>query len=414
MNNFTTQQARRNLLKMLARGATSAPLFHAGLLGSGLGLANAANANAAVKNVIFVFIPGGTPGRARAYFTPDSQLNLKPCTAPLESVKQECVFFSGADMNYSGHGLAQTALGAFSAPKTLDLALADVIGGQSLLSSMRLGVLSTDTSISAVNQWNIRRDVITDPVRAFDLMRSQQAAHAPLDIQAQQKQLEINLKAIQALQSQLGSFASTRLQSNLDAISQLQSEITPPGFFPGCDLQQIPDTAGAVSTTNPSNLNILWERQADNAVTAIKCGITRVVTLLMGGDDENIIPTGFNYNLAQAANSFPSSEFVRFRAALTGLFAQLIQKLQTTTDINGVPLLDSTLVVQVTNMADTSDNTGYDAPFMFAGGGSRIRRGQVAAVRNHGQVLDTVAQAMGVYGMIPAYSQEGPAPGVVV
>ena len=53
---------------------------------------------------------------------------LKACTAPFETVKNQCVFFSGVNVMKKdgvdgGHGLAQRVLGGFNAPNTIDFAL---------------------------------------------------------------------------------------------------------------------------------------------------------------------------------------------------------------------------------------------------------------------------------------------------
>lgn len=409
------QKKRRQLLKMMASGAVSAPLINTGLLTAGAGFAHTARAATSVKNVIFVFIPGGAPGGASATITPDAAFNLKAASAPLEAVKNECVFFSNTAMDgFAGHGLPQTALGGLTkAPKTIDLALGDALGGNTPFKSIQLGVLSRDTSVSAVSNWT-RTPVITDPARAFEILRTGSALYGT-GFNQQQKQLDINLKAVQQLQQQLGNFAGARLQANQDAITQLQAELSPEGFGPGCDLQQQSWPAESINPNDGQQFTRLWELQTNNAVTAIKCGLTHVVTLLMGNDEEDFVATGFNYSYATAANAFPSPrEFIAYRAYLSQRLAHLIQQLQTTTDINGIPLLDSTLVVQVTNMGDTSVNTSYDAPFMIAGGGSAIRRGQVVRAPLHTQVLDTVAQAMGLYGTIAPYSAAGPVAGVVV
>ncbi|MEJ2694719.1 MAG: hypothetical protein P8166_17255, partial [Candidatus Thiodiazotropha sp.] len=79
----------------------------------------------------------------------------------------------------------------------------------------------------------------------------------------------------------------------------------------------------------------------------------------------------------------------------------------------GGKLIDSTLVVQVTDMGDGSSHTATDAAFMFAGGGSAVNRGSIVSVPNHFRLLDTVAQYMGVYGVIGGYDPNGPASGIL-
>lgn len=408
------QSNRRQLLKMMASSTVSAPLIKTGLLTASAGFASVVKAASSIKNVVFVFIPGGAPGGASRSITPDAAFNLKPASAPLEPVKDECVFFSNTDMEgYAGHGLPQNSLGGLTKSfKTIDLALGEVIGGTTPFSSIQLGVLAGNTSVSSAN-WK-KSLVISDPTRAFEILRSVQASNNP-ELQKQRTQLEINLRAAQQLQQQLGGFADARLQANVDAIAQLQADLPIGGYGPSCDLQQHAWPDEAINPNDGQAFTRLWELQTGNAVTAIRCGLTRVVTMIMGNDEDDFTATGFNYTYAAAANAFGTDrEYTAYRAYLSERLAYLIQQLKITTDINGAPLLDSTLVVQVTNMGDTSINIGSNAPFMIAGGGNAIQRRQVVKAPLHTQVLDTVALAMGAYGIIAPYSAAGPIPGVVV
>ena len=103
-----------------------------------------------------------------------------------------------------------------------------------------------------------------------------------------------------------------------------------------------------------------------------------------------------------------------YRRYFSERVAYLIQRLKDTDDPAGGKLIDSTLVVQVTDMGDGSSHTGEDAAYMFAGGGSAVKKGQIVTASNHHRLLDTVAQYMGVQGVIPNYDPNGAQPGILV
>ncbi|WP_428241711.1 hypothetical protein, partial [Gynuella sp.] len=106
--------------------------------------------------------------------------------------------------------------------------------------------------------------------------------------------------------------------------------------------------------------------------------------------------------------------YAEYRTYFSERMAHLIERLKTEDDPNGGKMIDSTLVVQVTDMGDGGSHTGVDAAFMFAGGGSAVNRGTIIPADNHHQLLDTAAEYMGVHGVISSYSGTGPVSGVLV
>ena len=139
------QQQRRGFLKTLTQAGLSLPLVQASGLGAGMLLGRQAYGAVGAKRVIFVYAPDGTPGGASNSFTPDANMVLKACTTPLETVKNQCVFFSGVNVMKKdgvdgGHGLAQRVLGGFNAPNTIDFALEETIGAASPFGVIHAGV----------------------------------------------------------------------------------------------------------------------------------------------------------------------------------------------------------------------------------------------------------------------------------
>ncbi|MEJ2427077.1 MAG: DUF1552 domain-containing protein, partial [Candidatus Thiodiazotropha sp.] len=135
---------RRNFLKFIGKIGLSMPLLQASSLGAGMLLSRQAlSAGNSLRKVIFIYIPDGTPNGASYSFLPDENMELKVCSAPLEDVKNECVFFKDVEIiGGGGHSGAQRVLGAFAkgVSGSIDLALEETVGAVSPVASLRLGV----------------------------------------------------------------------------------------------------------------------------------------------------------------------------------------------------------------------------------------------------------------------------------
>ena len=198
---------RRNFLKFVAKTGISIPVLQASTLAMGVVSSRFAEAQTAtnkIKRVVFVFIPGGTPGHASYTFTPtgsDGALVMKQCSQPMDAYKQNCIFVSKAAIvagndPAGGHGLTFRVLGAFNGNgTTVDNVLAQsAVGASSRFGSLRLGVIANsatgatlDCSISSVNIWP-QSTYVSDPRTVFNSLFTGDASTGTT---AQQQQLKI-------------------------------------------------------------------------------------------------------------------------------------------------------------------------------------------------------------------------------
>jgi hypothetical protein len=154
----------------------------------------------------------------------------------------------------------------------------------------------------------------------------------------------------------------------------------------------------------------------------MRCNITRVGVLQMGDTQAafNIpgvanVPSNVS-DLHGTVHSGTVSYFEEYRSALSQKMTFLINKLKTTDDGFGGKMIDTTLVIHITDMSNGMNHEGNDAPFFLAGGGTAVQRGKVIAMGNatHHRLLDTAAQYMGVYGSIKPYDKAGPISGILI
>ncbi|WP_027328592.1 DUF1552 domain-containing protein [Marinimicrobium agarilyticum] len=410
--------SRRRFLKFLGTTGISLSALQATSLGAGLLLGRQAQAQGAeTRRVIFVYIPDGTPGGASQSFLPSDDLTLQRCSTPFESVKDQCIFFRDTEIvGGGGHGLTQRVLGAFApgVKGTLDLALEGVVGATSPVASLRLGIRSRGVDPISARGYAGVTDFQDNPRSAFDRLFGGTVDTSPIGERREKKLLEINRLALQSIQSRLGQYERERLEQHQEGIAKLNADIenaangaAPPGCL---NPTFNPDGLSEVMTDDAFTEQ--FALQTENVVLAMSCNITRVATMQMGTHQADFSVNNIDGDYHGSIHSGNAAWYEEYRTYFSQRVSHLIQRLAETDAPEGGKLIDSTLVVQITDMGNGDAHTGTDAPYMMAGGGSAVRRGRVVTAGNHHQLLDTAAEYMGVYGVIPAYS-DSPAEGIL-
>ncbi|MEJ2044957.1 MAG: DUF1552 domain-containing protein [Reinekea sp.] len=428
------QMKRRSFLKFIGQAGISLPVLQASGLGAGLMLSRQAMAAGETpRRVIFIYVPGGTPNGGSNTYLPDSDFNLKSCSQPLDNVKDECVFFKDVEIvGGGGHGLTPRVLGAFGDNNkgSIDLALEDTIGATSPIASLRLGVMATagsnSTPVSA-RGWTVVTDIQDNPQTAFDRLFGGSVDSSPIGTKRDLLRLSANKQALKSLKGKLGVYEQQRLDQHLASINKLSQDITnassSDGGIAGCS-NVLFNPNGYATEQVKANFTHLFDLQVENALLALKCELTKVVTIQIATDAAAFSAPGLDSDYHSSIHSGSLAFYESYRIYLSERVAHLIKRLQEEDDGNGGRMIDSTLVVQVTETADGSQHSaggqdvkgvGGHAPFMFAGGGSAINRKSIVSASNHHRILDVVTDYMGVQGTIGLYDSgsTGTVPGVL-
>lgn len=326
---------RRRALK----GAAAATVLSLGSRGNAL----IAAPPASPRRVVFVYVPGGA---VRDLWHPDicgSNLVLKAMSAPLEPVKHLCTFFDKLEVANAGHGLTPKCLGldySTGNTTTLDMLLNERLAGQVPIPVLNLAVMNTELeTVSMVDGQVV--PYWSDPIRAYaNVFAGDSLSKGVLDKGFDR---DINL-----------------IQDDFDSLANLQIEL---------------------------------------GTLALGRNKSRVVSLMLGDHQCDFGVKGLTApSYHQAIAAYPLEAYVEYRAYLAKKLAYLIQLLQATPDEYGRSLLDSTLVVQVSDMGDAREHTGGNSPYLFAGGSDFVRNIHSfdAQGRNQYDLLDTVAAVMGM------------------
>jgi hypothetical protein len=151
-------------------------------------------------------------------------------------------------------------------------------------------------------------------------------------------------------------------------------------------------------------MQVWGKSQADIIVAALACGITKVATLQLGSEAGNW--SGHNTVYTQddhgAAHSTPNdTAFVELQRYMSDVPAYLINKLRITNGPDGQPLINSTVVVQVSCMGNGRTHEPANGPFIVATQMPGFIKGFSA--RQGGDVYDlngAIPKGMGLTGVV--------------
>lgn len=409
------QMDRRSFLKTVVGAGLSMKFLAGSTFATGMMLSRSAQASTAgIKRVVCVFIPGGAPVVGTNLWLPSTDLVLPQTTAPLESVKDKCIFFKNATISDSsgaqtgGHGNTSKAFAGMGVSNSFDVEMERSMGAVSSFPSLLLGVQSNGHG-SATKKDSSEVNYQDNPIAAFErVFGSSATPSGSIEIQRQQNILDLHTAELNELKKVLGTAEQNRLEEHLASVEKIQSRLIAAADAEVSEMCSEPvwNTGGfSYDSTNKTRFTIESELQMDTAVLALSCGMTNVVSIMLGNhQSEHAIPTlNFTGDYHQSIHGGQAGAYEETRTYLSERLAYLIEKLASATDENGESLLDSTLVIQSTDMGDGNAHSSVDAPVMMAGGGSALNGGSVVECGAHTNVFDTATEILGLTGSVPQF-----------
>ncbi|BCE00564.1 DUF1552 domain-containing protein [Marinicellulosiphila megalodicopiae] len=395
MKNLKTKQQvqRRNFLKASA-GVATMPTSAIGL--NVLSTQAMAATDSPIKRVVFVYVPfGAYPGTH--LFNNDSELQ-EGCE-PLENHKDNIIFFEGCDSNVSTYQ-TNGILGLRDRSKTLDVALGEAFENESLIPSIQLGVETSTTSISYNNNQVVPQQ--NNPVNAYnDIISATGNNLLSQDYKKIVSPLEYNLEELAKIKQTIShdSKKVQRIEDFETAIQKIKKQNqNMPGVLCSNETQNIYDWNGEIS----NNFTLISNMHCDTIATAFKCNITKIATLQLSNPDtstQSTIPDFEGVGFYEMTH-YGKDKYITYSRYCNERIAYLIDNLKNTTDENGQPLLDSTLVLKVTDFGNADAHDPSNAPFMMAAGNNIFDGGRNVSAKDNYELLDTITQALGLSDQI--------------
>jgi len=298
-----------------------------------------------------------------------------------------------------GHGTMPLILSDGYNGDTYDVAMGRALGPDRPFTYLNLGVHSNGSGI-LTREGNTTVPFQDNPFNAFNLLfgnGSSTAANSKTDI------LNAHVAAANAIRTKLANYEVQRLDQHLDAISDTRRRLDDlAGGGGSC-------AAAPNATEFPLTFDTFTQQarlQADILASALACGLTSSCSIAFGNHQSQFSIPELNFkgpyhqSIHGGSNGRAGYPFyVEMRAHLGSLSAYVIESLR------NQGILDSTIVVEATDMGHADLHGSNDVPMLIAGGGSFVNRGVSTAGSGYNQrdMLHTAASACGVnlpYGRV--------------
>ena len=389
------QMTRRGILKTFVASGISKALISSSPLISGLLFARHADAQSAgtPNKSMAIYVPGGGIHNFWAPSGSGASMVLPAMSSSYESVKTECNFLLNMSHDNAGHGRLPRILSnrwSGSGVDTYDVFMGKQLGPDMPFTYVNLGVHSNGHGY-LTRDGNTSIPFEDNPFNAFRLLFGSGtggSSKTPI--------IDAHVEATNAIKDKLAGYEIERLDSHLDAIADTQRRLDE--LSGGSSCSAAPDATEFELTYDTFSQQA--RLQADIAVAALKCNITSSVSLGFGNHQGEFRIPELNYtgNYHQSHHGGSNGQanypyYTEMRNHLGSLSAYAIQRL------GEEGILDSTMVVETTDMGNADTHSGTDVPLMIAGGGGAIQRGVTTASGGSYNQLDmlyTAAQACGV------------------
>ncbi|HEY5952482.1 MAG TPA: DUF1552 domain-containing protein [Kofleriaceae bacterium] len=441
---------RRRLLQLGGAAAISAPLWRH---------LRAGNPGARAKRFIVFYFPDGIVGPSQngepSLWTPsggETSFVLGDQLSPLEPYRASCVFFRGLSMGGTDSGShpggAKKLLTATDGGNniSIDQRLGSTVGAGDPFRTLYLGAQANVNNASGDKHISYVAPGLTtppddDPVaafaRVFDGVGTTTGGGTSDGKRTRRLAVLDNARAeIEALQSKLGDTENTKLDLHLEAVREVQRRIEALGDGGGasCTTPSIDATGLSAATLYaPEQFPKILRAQIDLMVQAMACGLTRVGVIQGSHHTSELIMSRFpatemfdpTFDMRShqashygAAHDPAKREYRAYAQQVkwwVSQYAYLLAQLAARPEDDGT-MLDYSLVLLCSEVADGNTHLHDDIPMVLGGGGGgTIRTGRFMDVgyRRHGDLYVALANAMGDNLTSFGDASAGPLPGLL-
>lgn len=396
------KQDRRRFLDLIAKSGIAAGLLRGSAVVGGVLANRHAMAQTAVnKRVVFCYLNSGA---ASGQWMPTSASQMNQITRPYGpqgyAVSDIC-HFRQVDVVTSGHATAMNSLGVtdYNSP-TMDKRIASVLGSSTPRASIYLGAKAT-TNGTLCSNIGPCQDSPTQALTSIFSGTGGGGGGGTTPDTTYALSYDAQLRALESIKSKLSTEEYARYQEHIDSLKKIKTNTANANSSSSSGTTTT--NCGSNITPSMANMQATGKSQADIIVAALACGITKVATLQLGNHQGDWLGhnTSWTQDAHQACHGSPSNAaFIEMWRYLNDVPAYLIDKLRKTSGPDGQPLINSTVVVQVTCMGNGMDHTSGNGPFIVATQMPGFASGYSA--RSGGNIYDlngAIPKGMGLTGI---------------
>lgn len=385
-NRFEIQ--RRDLLKAIAKAGISTQLLKASSILAGVMVGRVAHAQGTPNKSCLVFSGGGC--HPDKWFPVNGV--LPAMTAPLQPYFSRMHMFKNAKVTGAGHGAMHSRFNNGNYGRSsFDGNMGETIGANYPVTYLNLG---TTNERSASRIGSKGRPIITTPQLALQTLFGS-SAQTPTNgtVSPRSAIVDLHFAAVNQIKSKLGQHEKLKIESHLDAIRGLETDLANATPAPGGD----GGGGGACAQPNvPSGtlgFDALAKIQSEIVVLALDCNLTASVSMAFGTDHHNHVFDVFGRESHKSHHQRGSNnpEYIEDITYMQSLSANLLRLL----DEKG--LLDSTTYCQISDFGNADSHTNDNVPHFVAGAG--ITGGKVSDIAGKTQIdiFQSLGQLLGAH-----------------
>jgi hypothetical protein len=363
---------------------------------------------------------------------------LSPHMAPLEAVRGDILVFKNLTLARdpgNAHRSASFSVFGLGAPTSIDQQFAAFLRDSTSLASLEIAVGQTSGDGGVIPGLSQVEDrfipSVKNPLAAYQRIADRISGGAPAPssgigmntpsaaqqaLLRRQSVLDFINEDVQSFRGRLGPEEAAKMDFYLESLRGLERQIG--GAVPTSSVMSACVDPGAPLLSKDTLMNDMPEHSRvylDIIALAFACNITRVVSVMWGGGENNEAIRFGDIDISawhSVSHGDPDGadgqQIIRMQAYFAGEFRYLMERLKSLPD-GEVSLLDNTAAVLCTqngssqlgaaqNFAQT-DHPPQHAPFVVAGGGGGAwTTGRMidAGGRNHNDVYVSIARALGM------------------
>ena len=380
MNSIQSHSSRRNFLK--AAGVSIA-------LPSLESFASEKKSSAPGKAERLVCIGGYLGFHQESIFPKQTgrDYGMSPLLEPIATHREDFTIFSGLDHRAAnGHGNWSNYLcGQNVTSVSLDQIVAEKIGQDSRFPSVQLTAGKASRYMNYTKQ-GIALPMIQRPSVFYKKLFASAAdrAHTEYLLKSGQSALDLVLDDARSLQSKVSSRDKEKLGEYFESVRDVEKRMT--RQLKGID-DPIPETDYKLPNYDPIAPNLMLEAEQlmyDLMALALETESTRVATMFLAGlgqvftIDGETLQAGYHALSHHGNDPDKIKDLVKVELEHMKCFNRFLEQLKAKKDVEGRPLLDSTIVLLGTGMGNASVHSNSNLPIVVAGGG--FQHGQHIAI----------------------------------
>lgn len=389
----------------------------------------------------FIYVPNGAQQEAWFPTGTGKDFQLSSTMKPLEAMQNQIQIITGLDHQHAeggpdgagDHARANaTFLTGMRARKTssanihvgqsIDQLIAENVGEQTKFSSLELTCDAIrksgrcDSGYSCAYQYNVSwRTPVTpmtpepNPRNVFERLFGNQDPRGQRNSEQRASErksiLDFVLDDASQLRKELGKEDHRKLEEYMTGIREIEKRIERMETFPTGKLRDFSAADNSIPNDIPKNyaehIDIMFELLA----IAFQTDTTRVATLMLAHDGSNRsfpelgIQEGHHNLTHRQEEAYARERVAKIDVFYMNRLAKFLQRLQDMQDVDETTLLDNSMIVYGSGIADANKHTHDNLPLILAGkGGGSLTSGRVvdAGSQPMSNLFLSIADRMGV------------------